>query len=120
MKKVLSILAVMAVLFMASCVNEPSHPIVGHAYSPGDDDQMYFNINGKVRYSFFDSNMEYYDVYHYTYEIHDNVVSVYYDKSNFWKDRAKGKLFTVFTYSADGDVLYDENGHPWHRVEPRK
>ncbi len=121
MKKTLSILATVMVLCMTSCVNEPSHPIVGNAYGPDDDDeQMYFALSGKARLTYFDASMNYHSYDHYTYKIYDNVVNVYCDKSNFWKDSAKGSLFTSFVYVAERDVLLDENGYPWKRQKPRK
>lgn len=106
-------------MLMTSCVNEPSHPIVGHAYGVSDD-QFYFDISGRARFSYFDENMEYHSYYKYTYEIHDDVVTIYYDKSNFWKESARGTYFTTFTYDASRDVLIDVKGGIWSREEKWK
>lgn len=118
MKRILSLLAIVSVLFLFGCgAGEVHHPIAGHTYeNDHGSDQFTFETTGGVKYMYMNSEKVYEINTHFTYEIKKKLIHIYFDYSSVWKPSARGELFCSFKYDAEHDMLIDFDGNTYSRL----
>ncbi len=118
MKKILSIIAVVGLMFLASCGggNNANHPIVGHRYANAVE-QITFHYDGTADVWQIDEIGDWYSYPYFTYTIKGKTISVYWDNSDNVKEETRGKLANTMTYRSKDDTIESENGSIFHRVE---
>ncbi|MBO7255653.1 MAG: hypothetical protein J6U79_04680 [Paludibacteraceae bacterium] len=110
MKKIFSVIFITLLIFtFTSCEKEKTaKSVVGHTFGIIESSTSYFTIYfSKSGYATIKSVEEEQSMMtsHFTYEITDNDVEVYYDYSNYWIETARGELALHFTYDPIDDVL---------------
>ena len=109
MKKLISILCVlfMAMFVMVSCnENGATHPIVGHNFASRDGiTNLYFSTDYTVKATI-KSNGNTTFIRDLTYKIVGDQVEIYFGNTDYWKESARGTLFTTFKYNSSDKSLY--------------
>jgi hypothetical protein len=127
MKKFLLVFStVVCAMLFTSCNSEIDHPIAGNVYLNYGKTMsvfIYFYSNGNFEIDFMEKNIlgetTHNKYEHMKWEIEGNKISVYYDKSSYWKPEVRGDLKYTGTYnSADNIVTLDgqkyEFSHKWN------
>ena len=119
MKKILIPLLLLAMFAFTGCKSESARSIVGHTYgvieSANSMFTIYFSPSETASINFINGD-EKLITSHFTYDINDDDVEVYYDYSDYWIETAKGELFIHLTYDPIDDTL-NFLGDILHRID---
>ena len=109
MKKLISILCVlfMTMFVMVSCNdNGATHPVVGHNFATKEGNiSFYFATDYTVKNTI-KSNGNTTIIRDLTYKIVGDQVEIYFGNTDYWKESARGTLFTTFKYNSSDKSLY--------------
>ena len=105
----LVILSIIA-LFCSSCENNPVRNSIAGGTFYGEDSsgeaQIYFAKNGTCHIIAYSTEThQTLNSNNFTYKVENNVINICYDKSSFWVESVRGKIYISLIYESSGDYL---------------
>lgn len=119
MKKVKYVLCFILCITFLGCANA-DHPIADHTYGHNVGGNgvgaithyITFHSNGKCEQDFMVKEYGGYQhntYYHYKWDVSGNTISIYHDKSTYWKQSVRGTIDRTLRYDSSTNTIVSGN-----------